>query len=117
MERGGFKRKERHDRRSVGRAGTLLRDQATAWKLPEELTETAAPAQRADDKRVPPRKGLPRPPNPNPLRPERRPPLRIRNRRERHAPDKNGLVHTPQRCTALNSRRPVGCWARPRLGT
>ncbi|WP_235990873.1 ATP-binding protein [Streptomyces ureilyticus] len=29
----------------------------------------------------------------------------------------NGLVHTPQRCTALNSRRPVGCWARPRLGT
>ncbi|GAB2962774.1 hypothetical protein GCM10023080_024210 [Streptomyces pseudoechinosporeus] len=27
--------------RSVGRARTLLRDQATAWKLPDELTETA----------------------------------------------------------------------------
>ncbi|GAA2620265.1 ATP-binding protein [Streptomyces vastus] len=27
--------------RSVGRARTLLRDQATTWKLPDELTETA----------------------------------------------------------------------------
>ncbi|WP_051744285.1 ATP-binding protein [Streptomyces yerevanensis] len=27
--------------RSVGRARTLLREQATAWKLPNELTETA----------------------------------------------------------------------------
>lgn len=28
--------------RSVSRARTLLRDQATAWKLPDEVTETAA---------------------------------------------------------------------------
>ena len=27
--------------RSVGRARTLLREQATAWKLPDETTETA----------------------------------------------------------------------------
>ncbi|MEV4037189.1 ATP-binding protein [Streptomyces umbrinus] len=28
--------------RSVGRARTLFREQATSWKLPDELTETAA---------------------------------------------------------------------------
>ena len=28
--------------RSVSRARTLLREQATSWKLPDELTETAA---------------------------------------------------------------------------
>ncbi|MFB7575102.1 ATP-binding protein [Streptomyces sp. NPDC056165] len=29
------------DARSVGRARVLLREQATSWKLPEEVTETA----------------------------------------------------------------------------